>query len=78
MRMTSFNIATLFLPVLNIGLVYSDENVNCNGKIKIFDGVNKKFYLFSGNDSSIDDNIEINPQSYVLMTGEVIKAYVRN
>ena len=68
MTMSSY-ILSLLLTVLNISYVFSTQDLDCTGKIKIFDGVNKKFYLFTENDTSIDENIGINPQSYVYMSG---------
>ena len=66
-------ILSLLLTVLNISCVFSTQDLDCTGKIKIFDGVNKKFYLFTENDTSIDENIGINPQSYVDMSGKFLK-----
>ena len=68
MTMSSYILSLLF-TVLNISYVFSTQDLDCTGKIKIFDGVNKKFYLFTENDTSIDENIGINPQSYVYMSG---------
>ena len=72
MTMSNYIISLLF-TVLNISYVSSTQDLDCTGKIKIFDGVNKKFYLFTENDTSIDENIGINPQSYVDMSGTFLK-----
>ena len=72
MTMSSY-ILSLLLTVLNISYVFSTQDLDCTGKIKIFDGVNKKFHLFTKNDTSIDENIEINSQSYVDMSGKFLK-----
>jgi len=69
MTMSSY-ILSLLLTVLNISYVFSTQDLDCTGKIKIFDGVNKKFYLITENDTNIAENIEINSQSYVDMSGD--------